>query len=239
MDDPTARGVFLRTRILIVEDELVTAKNLSALLSAQGFDVDLASDGAAVLSKRMTRAFDLMLLDIMLPGMSGLELLQELRRLGDTTPVVLITGRSALDDRVLGLESGADAYIVKPFESKEVVAILRSVLRRSVTRVSDSLKVGSLTIDFVRAAASRDGRRLELTPKEFQLLGLLARHEGEPMSRELISTDVWGSQNDSGTNVVDVHIRRLRSKIDDPFPKKLIHTVRGVGYMLSSALKAE
>src|SRR5216110_2429503 len=159
----------------------------------------------------------------------GWVVLAKMRRLGQQTPVLFLTARDSIQDRVKGLELGADDYLVKPFAFSELLARVRSILRRGPSRQSDELVVGDLTIDFRRHRAERAGKRLDLTPKEFALLSLLARHAGEVLSRTLIAEQVWDMNFDSDTNVVDVHVRRLRSKVDDPFETKVIQTVRGVG----------
>jgi two-component system copper resistance phosphate regulon response regulator CusR len=173
-----------------------------------------------------------MILDIMLPQRDGWSVLAELRRGGKQTPVLCLTARDAVQDRVKGLELGADDYLVKPFAFSELLARVRSILRRGPARQPDILRVADLAIDLFRHKATRGGRRLDLTPKEFALLSLLARRTGEVLSRTLIAEQVWDMNFDSDTNVVEVAVRRLRGKIDDPFPTKLIQTVRGVGYVL-------
>jgi two-component system copper resistance phosphate regulon response regulator CusR len=218
--------------ILIVEDDVVSAKSLSGILAASGFVTTQVIDGAEALAVTSSRKFDVILLDIMLPGMSGFDVLRSLRQAGKFVPVVFISGKSDLEDRIHGLELGADAFIAKPFAGREVVAVIKSVLRR-VDGALEVLRVGDLSIDFVNHSAKRADKKLDLTPKEFQLLGLLARNLDVPLTREQINEYVWESTVLSQTNVVDVHIRRLRSKVDDPFTGKLIHTVRGVGYLLS------
>jgi two-component system copper resistance phosphate regulon response regulator CusR len=179
-----------------------------------------------------TGEYDLLILDVMLPGRNGWSILTELRREGKRTPVLFLTARDAVHDRVKGLELGADDYLVKPFAFSELLARLRSILRRSGAHLPETLVIADLEIDLLRRKAARGGQRLDLTPKEFALVSLLARRQGEVLSRALIAEQVWDMRLDSDTNVVDVHVRRLRSKVDDPFAKKLIHTVRGVGYVL-------
>jgi two-component system copper resistance phosphate regulon response regulator CusR len=219
-------------RILVVEDEPKTAAYLSRGLGEAGFVVDVARDGTDGLHLARTGGYDLLVLDVMLPGRDGWSVLGELRTGGVQTPVLLLTARDAVPDRVRGLELGADDYLVKPFAFSELLARVRTVLRRGPARQPDSIRVADLEIDLPRRRASRAGGRLDLTPKEFALLALLARRAGEPLSRTLIAEQVWDMNFDSDTNVVDVNVRRLRAKVDEPFATKLIHTIRGVGYVL-------
>jgi two-component system copper resistance phosphate regulon response regulator CusR len=219
-------------RLLVVEDEAKTAAYLQQGLEENGFVVDVAPAGDDGLHLARTVAYDLIVLDVMLPGLDGWAIIKALRQEGRQTPVLILTARDAVDDRVKGLELGADDYLVKPFAFSEVLARVRSLLRRSPARQPETIRVADLEVDVVRYRACRAGQRLDLTPKEFALLSLLARRAGEVLSRTLIAEQVWDVNFDSDTNVVDVHVRRLRSKADDPFDKKLIHTVRGVGYVL-------
>jgi two-component system copper resistance phosphate regulon response regulator CusR len=219
-------------KVLIVEDERKTAAYLCKGLSENGFDVEVASQGEAGLRLARAGSYDLIILDVMLPERDGWSVLAELRRHGRQTPVLFLTARDAVSDRVKGLELGADDYLVKPFAFAELLARVHSVLRRSPARPPETLRIADLELDLVRNRASRGGQRLDLTPKEFGLLSLLARRAGEVLSRTLIAEQVWDMSYDSDSNVVDVHVRRLRSKVDDPFDRKLIHTVRGVGYVL-------
>ena len=177
-------------------------------------------------------AFDLIVLDIMLPGMDGWSVLLWLRGAGLQTPVLILTARDKVQDRVMGLELGADDYLVKPFAFSELLARVRTILRRPPVREAANLRVGDLEVDLAGHKAIRSGRRLDLTSREFKLLSLLVRHAGEVLTRTLIAESVWDVNIEGGTNVVDVSVRRLRSKVDDPFPKKLLRTVRGVGYVL-------
>jgi two-component system copper resistance phosphate regulon response regulator CusR len=219
-------------RILIVEDELKTAAYLRQGLSEHGFIVDIADQGEDGLHLACTGPYDLIVLDVMLPERDGWSVLAALRRSDTHTPVLFLTARDAIHDRVKGLELGADDYLVKPFAFSEFLARVRSLLRRSLPQQPDIVRIADLEIDPLRFKATRSGQRLDLTPKEFALLSLLARHTGEVLSRTLIAEQVWDMNFASDTNVVDVAVRRLRRKVDDPFISKLIHTVRGVGYVL-------
>ena len=218
-------------RLLIVEDEVKTASYLRKGLAESGFVVDHAGQGEDGLYLARTGDYVLIILDVMLPERDGWSVLTELRRAGKQTPVLFLTARDAVRDRVKGLELGADDYLVKPFAFTELLARVRSILRRGPGRQSEVVQVADLKVDLACGKASRAGR-LDLTPKEFALLTLLTRRAGEVLSRTLIAEQVWDMNFDSGSNVVDVHLRRLRSKVDDPFPKKLIHTIRGMGYVL-------
>jgi two-component system, OmpR family, copper resistance phosphate regulon response regulator CusR len=219
-------------KILVVEDEKKAAAYLRKGLAENGFVVDVAAQGEDGLHLARTGEHDLVILDVMLPGRDGWSVLGELRRAGKQTPVLFLTAKDAVQDRVKGLELGADDYLVKPFAFSELLARVRSILRRGPSRHADTVKVSDLEIDLGRHRAARGGKRLDLTPKEFALLTLLARRPGEVLSRTLIAEQVWDMNFDGGTNVVDVHVRRLRSKVDDPYDRKLIHTVRGAGYVL-------
>ncbi len=219
-------------KILVIEDERKTAAYLRKGLAENGFTVDLTDLGDDGLHLALTGAYDLIILDVMLPQRDGWSVLTELRRAGSTTPVLFLTARDAIADRVKGLELGADDYLVKPFAFSELLARVRSVLRRRVGQQAEIIRIADLEIDLLRHKATRGGQRLDLTPKQFALLALLARRVGEVLSRTLIAEQVWDMNFDSDTNVVDVHVRRLRAKVDDPFERKLIHTVRGVGYVL-------
>jgi two-component system copper resistance phosphate regulon response regulator CusR len=217
---------------LIVEDEGKTATYLAKGLSENGFVVDTARRGDDGLHLALTQDYDLLVLDVMLPGRDGWAVLSALRQAGRTTPVLFLTARDSVPDRVKGLELGADDYLVKPFAFSELLARAHTILRRSSVRPLDARQIADLELDLVRHRAVRAGQRLELTPKEFALLSLLVRRAGEVLSRTVIAEQVWDMHFDSDTNVVDVAVRRLRSKVDDAFDRKLIHTVRGLGYVL-------
>ena len=219
-------------KILVAEDEPKSAAYLAKGLRGSGFVVDVATDGDEALALAATVSYDLMILDVMLPGRDGWTIIGDVRARGIRMPVLFLTARDAVSDRVRGLELGADDYLVKPFAFSELLARVRSLLRRGPERQPDTLEVADLRIDLLRYRAVRGDRKLDLTPREFALLGFLARRSGEVLSRTLIAEHVWDMHFDSDTNVVDVAIRRLRAKLDDPFERKLIHTVRGMGYVL-------
>jgi len=218
-------------RILIIEDEKKTAAYLRKGLSENGFIADTAHDGNSGLDLARSNDYDLLILDIMLPGRDGLSILAEIRKSGRQTPVIFLTARDGVSDRVKGLELGADDYLVKPFAFSELLARVHTILRRVPARQPDVLAAAGLEIDFLKHKVKRDGKQIDLTQKEFVLLSLLVRRKGETLSRTLIAEQVWDMNFDSDTNVVDVAVRRLRQKVDDPFEKKLIHTVRSVGYL--------
>ncbi|MFL9995354.1 two component heavy metal response transcriptional regulator, winged helix family [Burkholderia sp. GAS332] len=218
-------------RILVIEDELKTAAYLKKGLEESGYAVDVANDGPQGLILAQEEEYDVIVLDVMLPGMDGWTIVKTLRSTR-TTPVLFLTARDDVDDRVRGLELGADDYLVKPFAFVELLARVRTLARRGPPRESELIKVGDLEMDVNRRRVKRGGTRIDLTPREFSLLQLLARRQGEVLSRTQIASYVWDMNFDSDTNVVEVAIRRLRTKIDDNFPVKLIHTVRGVGYVL-------
>ena len=218
-------------RVLIVEDEVKTAHYLRKGLEENGFVADVAKNGEDGCHLAYTSSYDLIILDVMLPLRDGWTVMADLRRHSVSTPVLFVTARDAVHDRVKGLELGADDYLVKPFAFSELLARVRTILRRGPIRQASVVKVADLEIDLVRHRASRMARPLDLTPKEFLLLSLLMRRTGDVLSRTLIAEQVWDINFDCDSNLVDVHVRRLRSKVDDPHNTKLIHTVRGVGYV--------
>jgi two-component system copper resistance phosphate regulon response regulator CusR len=220
-------------KILIVEDELKTGQYLRQGLTEAGFVVDLARDGTDGLHLALQGEYDLLILDVMLPGLDGWQVLQTLRQRGLHMPVLFLTARDQVEDRVKGLELGADDYLVKPFSFAELLARVRTILRRGrgVSEVT-TLQVADLELDLLRRRVSRAGRRIDLTAKEFGLLELLMRRQGEVLPRSMIASQVWDMNFDSDTNVIEVAVRRLRLKIDEAHEVKLIQTVRGMGYVL-------
>ena len=222
-------------RLLVVEDEVKTGDYLKQGLSESGFQVSLARNGLDGHHFAMTELFDVIILDVMLPDVSGWRILQSLREANNETPVLFLSARDSVDDRVKGLELGADDYLIKPFAFSEVLARVRTLIRRGGTqKIADILTEADLEIDIPKRKVQRAGKRILLSNKEFNLLELLLRREGEVLPRSLIASQVWDMNFDSDTNVIDVAIRRLRGKIDDEFGVKLIHTVRGMGYKLEA-----
>ena len=219
-------------RILVIEDEKKTAAFLAKGLREAGFDVDVAPDGETGLAQARATKFDLLIVDIMLPHKDGWDVVAELRRDEIRTSILFLTARDSVRDRVKGLELGADDYLVKPFAFSELLARVRSVLRRAPHQQPEHLLIEDLELDTERHKATRSGIPLNLTPKEFLLLAHLVRSGGAVVSRDEIAEHVWDVGFTTDTNVVDVVVRRLRSKVDDPFKTKLIHTIRGVGYVL-------
>ena len=226
-------------KILIAEDDHKTAKFLVKGLMENGYSVDLCHDGVEAYQLAKSIDYDLFIFDVMMPQRSGFDLLKSLRTEGVTTLAIFLTAKDQLEDRVHGLDLGADFYLVKPFSFSELIAVIRSLFRRRLapegtTSLTGMIEVADLKINLLRRQVKRDGRILDLTPLEFKLLTLLARRDGEVLSRTVILEQIWDINFDCQTNVVDVHIRRLRAKVDDPFPTPLIHTMRGVGYVLRS-----
>lgn len=220
-------------KILIVEDEPKTGEYLRQGLGEAGFVVDLAQNGTDGLHLALHGGYDLIVLDVMLPGLNGWQVLESLRRQGLEMPVLFLTARDQVEDRVKGLELGADDYLVKPFSFAELLARVRTILRRGRSGTeATTLCVADLELDLLRRRVSRSGKRIDLTAKEFGLLELLMRRHGEVLPRSLIASQVWDMNFDSDTNVIEVAVRRLRSKIDDGQNVKLIQTVRGMGYVL-------
>jgi heavy metal response regulator len=220
-------------RVLLVEDEARIADFVSKGLSEDGYAVDVAHDGEEALDWVDVAEFDVVILDVMLPVRDGIEVCRELRRRGVQTPVLMLTARDAVEDRVRGLDSGADDYLVKPFAFAELLARLRALARRERSALGTRLEVGDLILDTTTREVSRRGQFMTLTSREYALLEYLMRHPNQVLTRTTIADHVWNYDFDNATNVIDVHIRNLRRKIDDPFPDKLIRTVRGAGYRIS------
>ena len=224
-----------RVRILLVEDEVKVGNALCEGLLSEGYEVVWSQTGEEGIFQASSHAFDLILLDIMLPGRDGIEILRALRSQGMNVPVLLLTAKDAIDDRVTGLDAGADDYLVKPFAFAELSARVRALLRRNKPELTAQLAIASLEIDRIKRTVTREGHRIDLTVREFELLEYLARNRDRVVSRQMLARDVW-HETDRATpldNVIDVHVARLRRKMDDPFDQKLLHTVRGVGFTLS------
>ena len=218
----------------MVEDEKRIADFLSRGLASGGYAVDVAGDGATALEMVHATEYDLIILDLGLPDMDGIAVLKKIRTRKTSPPVLILSARDAVDDRVKGLENGADDYLVKPFAYVELLARVRVLLRRGQP-TPERLQVGDLSLDCIRRKVTRSGENIELAPKEFSILEYLMRNRGRPLSRTMIVEHVWDMDYDGLTNIVDVYIRHLRSKIDEKWPDKMIQTVRGIGYMLDSA----
>lgn len=221
-------------QILVIEDEPKVGKALEEGLRAEGYEVQLAKTGEDGFFLASSLSFDLIVLDVMLPGRDGIEVLTALRKQGLRTPVLLLTAKDTIEDRVSGLDSGADDYLVKPFAFPELSARIRALLRRGKPEPVSPLKVETLEIDLGTRTVTREGRRIELTAREYELLEFLVKNKGRVVSREMLAHDVWkeSARATPLDNVIDVHVARLRRKIDDPFERKLLHTVRGVGFFL-------
>jgi two-component system copper resistance phosphate regulon response regulator CusR len=218
-----------RMTILVIEDDRKTGDYLKKGLTESGYQVDLIRNGADGLHQALAHPYELIVLDVMLPGLDGWQIMQALRAKRDL-PVIFLTARDHVSDRIHGLELGADDYLVKPFSFTELVLRIRTLLRRGVIRESDVFQVADLHVDVLRRRVTRQGMDIALTNKEFALLHLFCKRQGEALSRTLIASEVWDMNFDSDTNVVDVAIKRLRAKLDQPFDIKLIHTVRSIGY---------
>lgn len=222
-------------RILVAEDEPKIGAYLQQGLSEAGFAVERVESGSDALQHALEERYDLLILDVMMPGLDGWEVLRRVRAAGQEVPVLFLTARDRVEDRVKGLELGADDYLIKPFAFAELLARVRTLLRRGTAAAQPTrLLVADLEVDLLKRRASRSGRRIDLTAKEFALLELLLRRQGEVLPKSLIASQVWDMNFDSDTNVIEVAIRRLRAKIDDGFEPKLIHTVRGMGYLLDA-----
>jgi two-component system, OmpR family, copper resistance phosphate regulon response regulator CusR len=220
-------------RVLVVEDEARVRSFVKRGLREAGFAVDDTESGEEGLQLALMHTYDAVVLDLMLPGRSGLEIVAELRRSGCATPVLILTAREGVQDRVRGLDAGADDYLPKPFAFEELLARLRALMRRGTAQAS-VIEIADLRVDLLARKVQRQGVKIDLTQKEFALLEYLARHSGQVVTRTMIAEHVWDMNFDSFTNVIDVYIRYLRRKIDDPFEPKLIHTRRGVGYVLAA-----
>jgi heavy metal response regulator len=221
-------------RVLVVEDDLRIAEFIRKGLEEEGHAVDVAHDGDEALDWPAVVDFDAIVLDIMLPGRDGIEVCRTLRTRGVRTPILMLTARDTVEDRVAGLDSGADDYLVKPFAFAELLARLRALMRREPVLLGTTLEVADLSLDTSTRQVSRAGQPVTLTNKEFALLEYLMRHPNQVLTRTMIAEHVWNFDFDTGTNVIDVHIRYLRRKIDDPHDLKLIQTVRGAGYRIST-----
>ena len=220
-------------RILVAEDDQVIADFVSQGLREAGYAVDVASTGPDALKKALEGGYDAAVMDVMLPGLDGLSVIEQLRAKRQQTPVLILSARHTVDDRVKGLQAGGDDYVTKPFAFAELLARLQALLRRSAgTTEPTRLVVGDLTLDLLSRRVERGGRAIELRPREFALLEYLMRHPGRVLSKTMILSHVWGYSFDPGTNVVDVLVSRLRDQVDEGFPTKMIHTVRGAGYVL-------
>ncbi|HEC53577.1 heavy metal response regulator transcription factor [Pseudomonas neustonica] len=222
-------------KILVAEDEPKTGVYLKQGLAEAGFVVDLVTNGIDAVQQAHDEEYDLLILDVMMPGLDGWQVLERARAAGSETPALFLTARDQVEDRVKGLELGADDYLVKPFAFSELLARVRSLLRRGTNAtVQTSLAIADMQVDLLKRRVERGGKRIDLTAKEFMLLELLLRRRGEVLSKSLIASKVWDINFDSDTNIIEVAIRRLRAKIDDDFPVKLIQTVRGMGYFIDS-----
>jgi len=225
----------LSERILLVDDDAGVRDVVAFPLRREGFEVDEKRDGPTALEAGRAGGYDLVILDVMLPGLDGRKVLEAIRRFGKEMPVLFLTARDQVEDRVRGLEIGADDYLIKPFAFSELLARVRTLLRRGKANDPQVLKVADLELDLLRRRVVRAGHRIDLTAKEFALLELLLRRQGEVLPRSLIASQVWDMNFDSDSNVIEVAMRRLRAKVDDDFELKLIRTVRGMGYVLEAS----
>jgi len=225
-------------RILVVEDEHKLGKALQEGLQSEQYGVALAHTGEEGFYLVQTESFDLVILDVMLPGRSGLEILKAMRQHGLRTPVLMLTARDAIEDRVRGLDTGADDYLLKPFAFPELLARIRALSRRGIPEGSPAMRIADLEVDVIGRTVTRGGQMLDLTAREFELLEYLVRHQGHVVSREMLTRDVWkeAGRHTPLDNVIDVHVARLRRKVDDQFNPKLVHTVRGVGFVVREEL---
>ena len=221
-------------RILLVEDEPQIADFIARGLSENGYSVDTARDGDEALHWPSVADFDVIILDVMLPSIDGMEVCRTLRGQSVRTPILMLTARDAVEDRVQGLDSGADDYLVKPFAFAELLARVRALIRREPVLQDNTLRVGDLVMDTVTRQVTRSAASVELTAKEFSLLEYLMRHPNQVLSRTVIAEHIWNYDFDNATNVIDVHVKNLRKKIDEGYEPKLIHTVRGAGYRISA-----
>ncbi|HYM59070.1 MAG TPA: response regulator transcription factor [Solirubrobacteraceae bacterium] len=221
-------------RLLLVEDDIKLARALQSGLQREGYEIDTASTGDEALSRAVARDYDAVVLDVMLPGLDGFEVCQALRRSERSVPVLMLTARAAVSDRIRGLDAGADDYLVKPFDFGELLARLRALLRRGPAERPPVLELGDLRVDPATRVATRSGRQVELTAREFDVLELLARHPGQVVSRTQLLEEVWDENFDGSPNVVDVYVGYLRRKLERPSGPRLIRTVRGVGFLLES-----
>ena len=221
-------------RILLVEDDEAVAAFVAGGLAQEGFSIDTAAEGRDAFHRALDESYDLIILDVVIPHIDGLELLGRLRKQGSAVPVLILSAKDSLEDRVRGLNCGADDYLVKPFGFAELLARVRALLRRPADIAKSSLLVGHLKVDFSARKVTRDGRTISLTRKEFALLEYLVRNRGTVLTRAMIAEHVWDQHFDSFSNTIDVYIRYLREKLEDGSEQKLIHTVRGVGYVLST-----
>ncbi len=220
-------------RILVIEDNHRLSQSLQMNLAHEGYSVDAAYDGQEGQDIAELTPYDLIILDILLPRKDGLEVCRELRRRRIHIPILLLTARDSVDDRVQGLDCGADDYLAKPFAMRELLARLRALLRRQQPYKNGRLEIGDLMIDPVTHSVEREGRSIDLTPREFALLEYLVYHSNQVVTREMIEQHIWNYDFECESNVIDVYIRRLRRKIDDPFTTKLLTTIRGIGYRLT------